>query len=184
MAFRWHNLGPESTRHGHGHPFICFSPPSNRRTNIRPSRPPQETPLGPTPAYFINSPFIWQPEEAFKDRISPSSCLALNLNSSPQQRRPWPPGSPLAPSPPLPCPHSLGSSHSGCHLPHVCPLRRLLSPPQCLCTCFSLSPEHSSLELSQGHHPSDSSQHHLFREASSNRHPAPHVDPHGSCPGT
>ena len=78
----------------------------------------------------------------------------------------------------------VGPSHSGCHLPHVCPLRQLLSPPQCLCTCSSLSPEHSSLELSQDHHPSDSSQHHLFREASSNRHLAPHVDPHGSCPGT
>ena len=152
MAFCWHKLGPELTRHRGVHPFICFSqPPSDRRTNVRPSRPPQETPLGPTPARFINSPFTWQPEEAFKDGISPSSYVALNPNSFPQQLRLWPPGSPLAPSDPLPCPHSLGSSHGGCHLPLVWPLERLLSPPQCLCTCFSLSPEHPSLELSQGH---------------------------------
>ena len=78
--------------------FSLASHNLDRRTNVRPSPPPRETLLGPTPACFINSPFTWQPEEALKERISPPAYLPLNP-------RPWPPGSPLAPSPPLPCPH-------------------------------------------------------------------------------
>lgn len=125
------------------HPFTCFSQqPSERRTNVRSSPPPRETLLGPTPACFINSPFTWQPEEAFKDRISHLPTY-LSIRG---------PGHlALHSLPPLPCPALTGVQPLQLPLPLVCPLKRLLSPPQGLCTCFSLSLEHSSLELSQGH---------------------------------
>lgn len=117
--------------------FSLASHNLDRRTNIRPSPPPRETLLGPTPACFINSPFTWQPEEALKERISPPAYLPLNP-------RPWPPGSPLAPSPPRdPATAAASAPHLSLEtaaVPTPGPLHLLLLEPGTLLP-----------ELSQGH---------------------------------